>query len=112
MTAKANCEFCLGTGIQRALINGKMQDHGECPCVAEDEPSLSFCYSHYRLEHVPDDVYRVCGECGHVYPQEINLRLDFLADYNYRATQESAPLLQEAPSGEEIFFCQHCIHDF
>lgn len=112
MPASATCEYCNGTGIQRLRIEGEMRDHGECPCVAEGNDEMSYCYFHYEIEDIPPRVYRICGECGHVYPEEINLQLVYMSQYNQIARQEGSPILEEPPTGEEIFFCQYCIHDF
>lgn len=110
---QATCEFCAGMGIQRYCDrDGEWYDHGECPCVAEGDPSKSFCYSHYEVEYVPGDVYRICGECGHVYEQAINLQLTFMSIHNHLMKQDGGTVLTEPPPVEEIFFCQHCIHDF
>jgi hypothetical protein len=59
---------------------------------------------HHVKEIEPGEtVYRVCGECWHVYRTAADLE---------------AAWMREAPEGcpprpaDEIFFCQECIHDF
>lgn len=60
-------------------------------------------------EDEPDQgCYIRCGECGHVYLTEENLRETWLREYPL-LPGEPAP---EALPAEDICFCPLCIHDF
>jgi len=66
-----------------------------------DEASPDFCWSHYVIEPMPDNCFRVCGECMHVFATEADLIRDMWMEWgDYRH------------AGDQIHSCPHCIHDF
>lgn len=77
------------------------------------------CYVHGVIEPAKD-AWLVCFECGHVYSSARDLRRDYRREYWKVAKGdriERIPLLQRVwrvltVRTSEIFFCQHCIHDF
>ncbi|MFJ4828452.1 hypothetical protein ACIP79_00700 [Streptomyces sp. NPDC088747] len=72
-----------------------------------------WCFSHGRVEPDDENTYRVCLECSHVFQTEADLIRDHNAELaEVRVRQPGAPVLPDATSGEEIWTCPHCIHDF
>lgn len=74
-----------------------------------------WCWSHGRSEPMGADIYRMCGECFHVFPTEAELIADHnreLAEMRKRHSDEASAEMPDATSGEEIWSCPHCIHDF
>ena len=57
------------------------------------------CWFHGE-EPVPDDAYRVCGECGHAWAREALIAAD-------------AEKFNGSPRNPEtIYACPLCVHDF
>lgn len=77
---------------------------------ALEPPPASFCHCHHRYEPVPEDVYRVCFECGHVY----GTAADLVDAYNAAVgtTPPVGRVQMDEDDADKIFFCQHCVHDF
>lgn len=94
------------------------------------KPTVEFshCAIHNVHEYAPDDAYRVCGECGHVY-----LRSEDLFSAFRREAKRYAPKLGwvtdefdrfnpwewlrfrwlvSRTRADEIFACEECGHDF
>lgn len=79
------------------------------------------CFYHHLDEGTPpgQEPYRVCGECGHVYPTEGQLADDFngqqdklfrQAEANGREPRDTEP--PEPLTADRIFSCAWCGHDF
>lgn len=74
-----------------------------------------WCWSHGRSEPMDADSYRACGECSHVFQTEAELIADHnreLAEMRERHSDEANAEIRDVTSGEEIWSCPHCIHDF
>lgn len=74
-------------------------------------------YCHWHGRHEPTAGYRVCFECGHVFLTERNLieaHNRVVAELNADQTPNYWPtkVIPDATSGEEVFCCPFCIHDF
>jgi len=67
--------------------------------LAED-PNTSLCWSHHYAERIPEDVFIVCFECGHVFGTAAELEEAYHSDSTSRM------------SAVHIYFCPFCIHDF
>lgn len=67
--------------------------------------SVVHCYHHDELEPLGEDPYVVCVECLHVYRTETEL----IELYN---TMAQPFWLVPVEHGDEITFCQFCMHDF
>ena len=88
---------------------------GDGPFVCRPE---DHCHVHQIDEPDSGDVYRMCGECGHVFVTETDLRRDDLRQRE-RAWQAGltgqlgeygvAPVARPA---DEIDSCPHCTHSF
>lgn len=70
------------------------------------------CYAHNVDEPSRPDDYRTCGECFHVFRTEQELIEAWLATvapviHDGRPTEPVA-----IPTGEQIYACPHCVHDF
>lgn len=68
--------------------------------------SIHDCFWHGR-EPIPEGAYLVCAECGHCWPTEA----DLLADMQ-RVMMETHVGVTAPMSGEDVFFCPLCAHDF
>jgi hypothetical protein len=95
-------------------------DPGYSKCVHADH-----CYIHHVDEPYTNDVYRVCGECHHVFVTEEDLQRERMVimtqiwqDGVRRRVNEpgNEPVDHgDAPvnvPGSEIFHCPLCAHDF
>lgn len=87
----------VGDGEERCSICARGEDHPLHRVV--------YCYTHDTLEPLGADPYVVCGECLHVYRTEAEL----VALYN---TLGFPFLMRELKHGDEVTFCQFCMHDF
>lgn len=65
-----------------------------------------FCWEHNRHEDYGPDSYLVCFECHHVFRTEEEL----IEGHNRQL--EEAPHSIPVTSGDQVFCCPHCIHDF
>lgn len=94
-----------------------------CPICGQDCYSTprptSCCWSHYEIEPLGENPYRVCFECGHVY----RTPADLVAAHNDTMAairdHPPAPLAALSPpppktvkQADKIFCCQECLHDF
>lgn len=65
-------------------------------------------------------IYRICGECGHVYPTGGSLKRAYRRELwsGWRTAYQPRPALWWVLwrlltiRASAIFFCQACIHDF
>lgn len=75
--------------------------------------SASWCCSHHVMEPVPPNAYRVCFECGHVYPTAESLvEADRVLDAQIREScDDFGPEPLPVPA-DEILSCPECLHDF
>ena len=68
---------------------------------------------HHGHEPIPEGAYRVCGECGHCFATEADLSQ---ADFDVRHKAYLAGFTDSYPtvlrSGEQIYSCPLCTHDF
>jgi len=76
------------------------------PALMHDREGYSTCLIHHAWELIPENVYKVCFECGHVWLKDDLLKAhnDFAAKYE----DDIEPLTDP----ELIFFCQECLHDW
>lgn len=95
------------------------------PHEPTDECEPVHCYSHHVDEYARDP-YLVCGECFHVYrsAQELrrayqrqSLRIWWAGERKIFSSDWHVGLLLVLRRvitirTKDIFFCQHCIHDF
>lgn len=96
---------------------------GRTDCFSSEPKTTSCCWSHYEIEPLGLDPYRVCFECGHVYQSPA----DLVAAYNAVVSDKienpppippgvdwewSPPRPKTIDDAPEIFFCQECLHDF
>lgn len=75
--------------------------------------ATSDCAIHETAEEVPETAYRVCFECGHVYPTAEDLEKAYeerVAELKKRDNEGG--FLMPLKKADEIFFCQFCLHDF
>lgn len=82
-------------------------------------PSPDFCHSCGRDEPVPPSgAYRICLECGHVYHTETELLLVYSIERMVTRMTEAMRYCTWIPasplpkSGEDIYYCPLCLHDF
>lgn len=84
----------------------------------------SYCAVHGIYETVPDDTFRICGECNHVYPTA----KDLVDLYNQEGRRVTRSMMAETQTdlntpgevGEwvdkvkvaDVFMCPVCNHDF
>lgn len=102
--------------------NRSGHQHGGGPspdvrCVASDH-----CHIHHVDEPDTGDVYRVCGECCHVFVTEedlqaanLNVRRQIWQDGVRQKIESGDPDHSGAPEpkpGAEIYHCPLCAHDF
>jgi hypothetical protein len=97
----------VGAGSRRDRGVGGVSDgwfNEREPYDRDSDPpknSPDFCWSHYVIEPMPDNCYRVCGECMHAFPTEADLIRDMWMEWgDYRH------------AGDQVHSCPHCIHDF
>jgi hypothetical protein len=72
-----------------------------------------WCYSHGCVEPDDENTYRACLECSHVFQTEADLIREhngLLADMRKRHPGD--PAQPDVTSGDQIWTCPHCIHDF
>lgn len=72
------------------------------------------CYSHH-VDEPTDKVYIACGECYHVYRTAGELRRAYRrASWQISKTEPLLKRLRRILTirVRDIYFCQHCIHDF
>lgn len=86
----------LGT-LERCSICGQHQSHPVHRCV--------HCYHHDELEPLGADPYKVCSRCLHVYRNEAEL-VDL-----YNSTAQPF-MMAELERGDQVAFCQYCMHNF
>lgn len=86
------------------------------------EPETEWCYHHHDYEDASGEIYRVCGECLHVY----RTAADLVSAYNHEAADMAAhwadlldggsapPVLRDLTEddADHIGFCQFCLHDW
>lgn len=69
----------------------------------------SICHIHMKCEPLHEGDYRLCIECGHVFRTEEELvEADLEARKFWSKKDDDRPTL----TGNEIFSCPHCAHDF
>jgi hypothetical protein len=101
-------------------------DHRRGPAAQARDPHEAaalgqhWCYGCEAPEN-PDGAYRVCAECGHVFPDEAELiRQDHDAQLSgcalFNGDLLAAGLEPGRPvprtSGDEVWVCPVCCHDF
>ncbi len=70
-----------------------------------------YCFSCNAHEPLEPTYYRVCGECLHVFRTEADLLLlhnEILDELSVSAVTA----VKKVTSGEQVFSCPKCIHDF
>jgi hypothetical protein len=76
----------------------------------QHEPSAAcggmHCYRHH-VDEPAEGAYKTCGECGHVYRTEADLRREWTA-----SAPPDLPGRETPPSTWQIYFCPLCLHDF
>ncbi len=89
--------------------------------TCDDHPDRVHCYEHHEDEPV-GGAYIVCGECFHVWRTAGELRREYRRQF-WRTTSHGwfgtdRPSLVSrvwrvlTVRAKDIYFCQHCIHDF
>ena len=87
------------------------------PEIKAQMAGSDFCWSHYANEPITEDIYLVCFECKHAFQTEQELidahnailhqPLSHSVDPDWEGT-----VLPDVASGQEVFCCPHCVHDF
>lgn len=85
------------------------------------KPDFGWCYHHLQYEDAAGDVYRVCGECLHIYrtPEDLvkafNEESRRMAEHwNELLKGTTVPDVRTLTIAEvqHIGFCQYCLHDW
>lgn len=80
-------------------------------------PGHSYCHCHNADEPVPEEVYQVCFECGHVYAKATDLEEAYTREASIVKAEETwlrmtPPTIETRLPADRIPFCQECLHDF
>lgn len=71
------------------------------------------CWIHDIDEDIPDDVYRVCFECSHVFATPESLVIAYNEDIPELNKQiQTSILVKTLADVDSISFCPECLHDF
>jgi len=71
------------------------------------------CWIHHQDEEVPEDVYRICFECSHVYTTPESLIISYNSDLDELNQKALFPIpVKKLGEEDTIFFCPECLHDF
>lgn len=85
------------------------------------KPNFAWCYHHHEYEDASGEIYRMCGECGHVYRTGADLVNAYNAESQYMAMHWAEMLISDEPppmrdltpeQADVIGFCQFCLHDW
>jgi hypothetical protein len=90
------------------------------PHEPSNDCNADHCYSHMVDE--PGSGYLLCGECGHLYRTKGELRRAYRREF-LRINSHGWFGMERLPRWKvwwkiltirekDIYFCQHCIHDF
>lgn len=86
--------------------------------------NTAYCWSHHTYEDMPEDHFRVCQECFHVFPTAASLLADhrvMMTDIWKRTFRSGLCTRKDYKIGlaaasktavEDIASCPHCIHDW
>lgn len=82
------------------------------PHAAEADCINVHCHAH-AVDEPAEGAYRVCLECGHVFPAAADLLADHAALVEgLNVGAEAGELLTAKTDPERITVCPHCAHDF
>lgn len=87
----------------------------EKPNLLATEPAWpSFCHVHGHSEDCTTTTYKVCFECGHVYETEADLIRSVNQMFESIAAADGQTLHSNDywVSGEAVYACPECAHDF
>jgi hypothetical protein len=84
-----------------------------------DTDERTYCWHHMAYENSAGVVYRICGECHHVYRTPEDIVRTFNEEGRIMAAKWNDLLLVDIDvremtldEGEHIGFCPHCLHDW
>lgn len=92
--------------VSSCVLSSDVLGFEEVPCVcgwleSRAEPGTSHCQIHHVDEYAVG-AYRTCHECFHVFFTEA----DLIGAHN------RDPGARQVTSGDEMWSCPECIHDF
>lgn len=71
-----------------------------------------WCYSCCEIEPLPENPFQVCGECMHYWATEQELVDDYNRVVDEINEEEKEIVCERVTSGDQVFCCPRCIHDF